>query len=270
MKHRLHTILLFTLVFSVMLRPQILFPFQTTQSPDWLTPLRADFNHNGSVDFADFLLFIDHYGTQTATYDLSNSGSVGFGDFLEFVSDFGKTQKEIPITPTPLYETPGALHIIYTPSDKLTYSFIVGDTTTSTARIESGIQGDTIEVRVIGTDAKGDQVEGGVASVYMPIHYYNGVIGVGETVEFSLPDPLPTKVWLYGEMDVKDAIFRATITNGQAARRADIDAGNGKGYDKTDIETSLVAGKNTLLLRGTDGGNITRFVISDSDLMISF
>lgn len=61
-----------------------------------LEPARSgDFNENGQVDFADFLIFADGFGATTgqvgfdARLDLDSDGTVGFVDFLEFASQFG-------------------------------------------------------------------------------------------------------------------------------------------------------------------------------------
>ncbi len=59
--------------------------------------LPADFDGSGTVDFADFLGFVDQFGLSQgdarydARYDLNGNGEIGFGDFLIFVNDFGKT-----------------------------------------------------------------------------------------------------------------------------------------------------------------------------------
>ena len=59
--------------------------------------LPADFDGSGTVDFADFLGFVDQFGLSRgdarydARYDLNGNGEIGFGDFLIFVNDFGKT-----------------------------------------------------------------------------------------------------------------------------------------------------------------------------------
>ncbi len=60
--------------------------------------LPADFNGSGTVDFGDFLAFVNHFGLSRddagydARYDLDRNGEIGFGDFLIFVNAFGKTQ----------------------------------------------------------------------------------------------------------------------------------------------------------------------------------
>ena len=49
-----------------------------------------DFDGNGTCDFADFLLFVEHFGTKEQVYDLDRNGQVSFSDFLIFVQHFGK------------------------------------------------------------------------------------------------------------------------------------------------------------------------------------
>ena len=55
-----------------------------------------DFNGDGQVDFADFLLFTAQFGLRRgdagfdARFDLDGDGTIGFGDFLIFGSAFGQ------------------------------------------------------------------------------------------------------------------------------------------------------------------------------------
>ena len=51
---------------------------------------RTDFNGSLTVDFYDFLLFSEAFGTANTTFDLDGSGTVDFPDFLIFVANFGK------------------------------------------------------------------------------------------------------------------------------------------------------------------------------------
>ena len=59
--------------------------------------LPADFDGSGTVDIADFLTFVDHFGLSRgdagydARYDLDGDGTIGIGDFLIFVNAFGKS-----------------------------------------------------------------------------------------------------------------------------------------------------------------------------------
>ena len=62
------------------------------------TPLvSSDFDGSGQVDMADFLLFVEVFGTQSGQenfdpkYDLDSNGTIDISDFLIFVDSFGKT-----------------------------------------------------------------------------------------------------------------------------------------------------------------------------------
>ena len=56
----------------------------------------ADFNDDGSVGFADFVLFAQHFGLREgetgfdARFDLDEDGAVGFSDFVKFANAFGQ------------------------------------------------------------------------------------------------------------------------------------------------------------------------------------
>ena len=52
---------------------------------------KSDFNRDGTIDFADFLLFVGAFGSSEAQYDIDGNGAVDFPDFLMFVQVFGKT-----------------------------------------------------------------------------------------------------------------------------------------------------------------------------------
>ena len=58
--------------------------------------LPADFDGNGTVDFADFVAFAGKFGLSRgdegydARFDLDGDGGIVFGDFLAFVKEFGK------------------------------------------------------------------------------------------------------------------------------------------------------------------------------------
>ncbi len=61
-----------------------------------LQVLTPDFNGDGVVNFADFLLFGGQFGARQGDgkyevkYDLDSDGAIGFGDFLIFGNSFGK------------------------------------------------------------------------------------------------------------------------------------------------------------------------------------
>lgn len=52
-------------------------------------PLRGDFDGNDKVDFDDFFLFADGFGTDNPLLDLNEDGIVGFDDFFLFADNFG-------------------------------------------------------------------------------------------------------------------------------------------------------------------------------------
>lgn len=54
------------------------------------TVLPADFNGDGGVDFDDFFLFANSFGSREARFDLSRDGRVDFDDFFLFAAQFGK------------------------------------------------------------------------------------------------------------------------------------------------------------------------------------
>ena len=68
-------------------------PYITPSTPPNLT---IDFDGNGTIGFADFLLFVAQFGLSRgdagydARFDLDGDGAIGFGDFLIFTNDFGK------------------------------------------------------------------------------------------------------------------------------------------------------------------------------------
>lgn len=53
-------------------------------------PLAGDFNGDGGVDFDDFFLFANSFGSREARFDLSRDGRVDFDDFFLFAAQFGK------------------------------------------------------------------------------------------------------------------------------------------------------------------------------------
>lgn len=63
---------------------------------DQVVSIPSDFNADGVVDFADFLIFAAAYGSRqtdsnfNASLDLDLNGDVGFSDFLIFAAAFGR------------------------------------------------------------------------------------------------------------------------------------------------------------------------------------
>ena len=65
-------------------------PLRTTVLVEPPPPLpTGDFNGDGLVDFGDFFLFADAFGSENSAYDLDGSGLVDFGDFFMFADAFG-------------------------------------------------------------------------------------------------------------------------------------------------------------------------------------
>ena len=52
--------------------------------------LLGDFDFNGRVEFADFFLFAENFGSQDELFDLDGSGAVDFTDFFLFAENFGQ------------------------------------------------------------------------------------------------------------------------------------------------------------------------------------
>lgn len=52
------------------------------------TPSPADFNGDGTVDFSDFVVFAQAFGSADPQFDLNANGSVDFPDFLVFTQAF--------------------------------------------------------------------------------------------------------------------------------------------------------------------------------------
>ena len=77
-----------------------------------------DFNENGVVDFPDFLLFAQHYGSTEDRFDIDGDGTVGFSDFLLFVKDFGKRPPKPPRPPHLAYNIDIVFEYEFTPHQK--------------------------------------------------------------------------------------------------------------------------------------------------------
>ena len=60
----------------------------------------ADFDANGIVDFGDFILFAQAFGSSQTSFDLDGNGSVDFPDFILFAEQFGEGAPEEDVTVT--------------------------------------------------------------------------------------------------------------------------------------------------------------------------
>jgi hypothetical protein len=52
--------------------------------------LIGDFDGNGRVDYQDFFLFADNFGSTAPWFDLNGNGRVDYDDFFMFADNFGK------------------------------------------------------------------------------------------------------------------------------------------------------------------------------------
>ena len=55
------------------------------------SPCRVDFDGNGKVEFADFLILSDEFGGPSQRADANGDGVADFADFLELSASFGMT-----------------------------------------------------------------------------------------------------------------------------------------------------------------------------------
>jgi hypothetical protein len=71
--------------------------FSRVNSSTGAGSLTADFDGSGTVDFADFIAFVSHFGARSGDaaydvdFDLDGSGAVDFTDFLSFAAQFGSS-----------------------------------------------------------------------------------------------------------------------------------------------------------------------------------
>jgi len=61
-----------------------------------------DFNEDGFVDFDDFFLFAQAFGTKDSDFDLTDDGFVDFDDFFVFANEFGKKVSKKPVFAKPV------------------------------------------------------------------------------------------------------------------------------------------------------------------------
>ena len=85
--------------------------YTETTTQYFLTLLHpCDFNENGKVDFADFLMFSGVFGQSAeeagAKFDKDSSGTVDFADFLQFSANFGTEVGSTPVPETSIVWTP--------------------------------------------------------------------------------------------------------------------------------------------------------------------
>ncbi len=59
--------------------------------PNVVDTILGDIDGNGTVEFADFLILSENFGTNAEDGDLDGNGEVGFADFLLLSNNFGKS-----------------------------------------------------------------------------------------------------------------------------------------------------------------------------------
>ena len=63
-------------------------------------PLPGDINGDGAIDFDDFFLFADDFGTSSPRSDFNDDGSVDFDDFFLFADFFNAAARPLPAVTT--------------------------------------------------------------------------------------------------------------------------------------------------------------------------
>ena len=112
----------------------ILSPQTSTVALETTAPPSLDFDGSGIVDFPDFLMFVNAFGSEEgqdkydAKYDLNSDGKIAFEDLLIFTDNFGKNvaAQKRPTPPTspmpPGQSTPGGSPDLIVESPKVSDS----------------------------------------------------------------------------------------------------------------------------------------------------
>ncbi|MYF78867.1 MAG: hypothetical protein F4180_02960, partial [Chloroflexi bacterium] len=112
----------------------ILSPQTSTVALETTAPPSLDFDGSGIVDFPDFLMFVNAFGSKDgqdkyeAKYDLNSDGKIAFEDLLIFTDNFGKNvaAQKRPTPPTspmpPGQSTPGGSPDLIVESPKVSDS----------------------------------------------------------------------------------------------------------------------------------------------------
>lgn len=87
------------------------------------TPSDADFNKDNEVNFPDFLLFANAFGSEHGIFDLNYDGKVNFPDFLRFVSLLGQEAESQKATTFKISDTDNIDFVFIEPG-----SFTMGTT----------------------------------------------------------------------------------------------------------------------------------------------
>jgi hypothetical protein len=142
------------------------------------TDIVGDFNSDGEVDFSDFFVFADFFGSESITHDLDSSGLVDFSDFFLFADNFGiegpsGTAIVIAVDiPGTVEETMGEVEI----------TGIVEDRATGEVEIVGTVEGEAMgEVEITGT--VGDSSTGEIEIIGTVEEQATGEVEITGTVE---------------------------------------------------------------------------------------
>ena len=89
-------------------------------------PLEADFDGNGAVNFADFILFAQAFGGTDTRFDLGGNGKVDCEDFVVFAAEYGSNATFVWTQLQFLGDRPGPLRnqaLLFEPSGKRMFLF---------------------------------------------------------------------------------------------------------------------------------------------------
>ncbi|MXZ08363.1 MAG: hypothetical protein F4Y79_02870, partial [Gemmatimonadetes bacterium] len=147
----------------------ILSPQTSTVALETTAPPSLDFDGSGIVDFPDFLMFVNAFGSKDgqdkyeAKYDLNSDGKIAFEDLLIFTDNFGKNvaAQKRPTPPTspmpPGQSTPGGSPDLIVESPKVSDSSPdagASFTLSATVRNQGGSRSESTTLRYyLSTDA---------------------------------------------------------------------------------------------------------------------
>ncbi|MFA6111116.1 MAG: SUMF1/EgtB/PvdO family nonheme iron enzyme [Candidatus Latescibacterota bacterium] len=101
----------------------------------------GDFDGNGTVDFSDFFMFADAFGSSDPGYDLDGNGTVDFSDFFRFADSFGSSP---PANRVPALTDIGALSVAEGATLNLTLSGSDPDDDTLTYTVSGAPTGSSL------------------------------------------------------------------------------------------------------------------------------
>ena len=158
---------LLSLIFFIY--PRSLSPQTSSVALEATAPPSLDFDGSGIVDFPDFLMFVNAFGSgegqdkYEAKYDLNSDGKIAFEDLLIFTDNFGKNvaAQKPPTPPTspmpPGQSTPGGSPDLIVESPKVSDSSPdagASFTLSATVRNQGGSRSDYTTLRYyLSTDA---------------------------------------------------------------------------------------------------------------------